>query len=101
MKDRGMIKWAPFASLMNSQKVINEIMNDKDKINKPILNEDYLNILNTKFLDNSDEIVTIIYFADGLKHSITGKINKIDTINRYLIINQQKIKMSTILDLIC
>lgn len=39
-KDRGMIKWMPFNSLMNGRTVVNNLINEKSKVKMPILSED-------------------------------------------------------------
>ena len=36
-KDRGIIKWLPFESLVSSKQVIDSILHEKNKIKKPIL----------------------------------------------------------------
>lgn len=41
-KDRGIIKWAPFDALVGFNDLIKEMLNNKNKIEKPILNEDRL-----------------------------------------------------------
>ena len=44
-KDRGMIKWAPFNSLINSQYLINSLVFEKTKINKPTISEEEQKII--------------------------------------------------------
>ena len=36
-KDRGIIKWLPFDSLVNSKSVVESILYEKRKVKKPIL----------------------------------------------------------------
>ena len=45
---RGMVKWAPFATLPEQFERIHEYILDQDKIQRPTLSEDQLNELNCK-----------------------------------------------------
>ena len=38
--DRGIIKWQPFNSLINGKLVINSLLLEREKINKPIISEE-------------------------------------------------------------
>ena len=50
-KDRGMIKWAPFNSLINSQYLINSLVFEKTKINKPTISEEEQKIIEEKIIE--------------------------------------------------
>ena len=39
-KDRGMIKWMPFNSLINSNEIVKSLIHEKSKITKPIISEE-------------------------------------------------------------
>ena len=60
MINRDIIKWQPFDSLVSSQKMINSIVNEKAKINKPILSSDQLNQLNDLIIEYFYEQINII-----------------------------------------
>lgn len=40
IKGRGMIKWNPFKSVIEQYEVINQMIEDQNKVNKPILTDD-------------------------------------------------------------
>lgn len=93
MTNRGMIKWAPFNSIINNKAVIKEINNTKSKIIKPILlEEELLNIENT--IITAKELglsVTITYFYAGKLKDLTGYITKLNQIKKEITINHQVI----------
>ena len=66
-EERGMIKWAPFSSVVNADILINEIENEKSKIPKPIIEEDkYYEIENDILYSlNNNEYISIEYFKNG------------------------------------
>lgn len=89
MHDRGMIKWAPFSSVINSKYLIKEIEKEKTKINKPILSDDeILNIekLIKESFYNRIPIYLKIY-QNGYIKEIKGTILKIDSPNNRIILN--------------
>ena len=90
--DRGIIKWAPFDSVISSKKVIRDIENSKHKIVKPILSEDELNNIESIILDsyhNKDEI-EIKYFYNGKYYKIKNIISKIDNIKKIIVLDNNK-----------
>ena len=79
-KDRGMIKWMPFNSLMNGRTVINNLMNEKNKIKMPILSEDEKQELENKIINayyTKDKII-ITYYKNGYLLKNKSYIKKID-----------------------
>ena len=92
MRDRGMIKWQPFDSLINSKQVINDILQAKKKINKPILSLDQQNYLNTLLLESfyNQSKVIIKYFFENNVNTITGTISHIDQNKKLIVVNDIK-----------
>ena len=78
--DRGIIKWQPFDSVTPSKKMIDKLLNEKLKINKPILSEEQLNSIQNGLFEayNNEIITTIEYYKNGY---ILKEIGKIATIN--------------------
>ena len=72
-KDRGMIKWAPFNSVVNSKELTKEILKERERIILPTLSEDnYYQIeqmiINAYFTKST---VTIVYFENGYLYNCT------------------------------
>jgi len=88
MKQRGMVKWQPFASLPEQAGYIQKVLYDIKKIDKPILSDDQLEELNWKLnaLSQTKEWVKITYFYDGYLYLVEGFICKIDFFKQSIII---------------
>lgn len=102
MSDRKMIKWQPFNSLMNPNKVINEILYEKEKIKKPVLSTDQLVILQQKIIlaYESNIEVNITYYNNGYLKNKTGIIKTIDRTNHKIIFdNNQYLYLDTVIDI--
>ncbi len=98
MKQRGMVKWQPFASLPEQAEYINKLIHEMNKVDRPILSEDQLNELNEilfRCFENK-EVVSLNYYHDGYIYLVEGKIIKIDGIRKMIVIenNQKRDKFS-------
>lgn len=82
---RGKIKWQAFATLPQQFEILEQIIKDQNKIEKPLLTHDSLDNLDQIFQIKiqNDELCTISYWEDGSISNYTGKILKINTINGY------------------
>lgn len=82
---RGKIKWQAFATLPQQFEILEQIIKDQNKIEKPLLTHDSLDNLDQIFQIKiqNDELCTISCWEDGSISNYTGKILKIDTINGY------------------
>lgn len=99
MIDRGIIKWQPFNSCINSNEIINDIKNKKDRKEFPILSEDQTLIIeqtiNDAFILKIK--VNIEYFFDGKINNICGIIKFINFSQKYLYIENRNIYFKQIL----
>ncbi|NRQ69741.1 YolD-like family protein [Bacillus cereus] len=84
LRGRGMVKWQPFASLPEQFEGIREILNDLNKVPKPIVTEDMkkqLQIGLVQSLQNKEEI-HISYYRDGMVHDMYINVLHIEPITR-------------------
>jgi YolD-like protein len=91
MKQRGMVKWQPFASLPEQAGYIQSLLYDLNKIEKPQLSDDQLEELNRKlneFFQNK-EWIKMSYFYDGYVYLVEGVIQKVDVINQSIMIENR------------
>ncbi|QVK18084.1 YolD-like family protein [Mycoplasmatota bacterium] len=98
MKQRGMVKWQPFASLPEQAEYINKLIYEMNKVPRPILSDDQLDELNERlyrYFENK-EMVSLHYYHDGYIYLVEGIIDKIDIIKKTIIIdnNHKKDKFS-------
>lgn len=105
MKQRGMVKWQPFASLPEQANYINNLIYKMNKIERPILSEDQLNELNEKLFVcfENKETICLEYFYDGYIYLVEGIIIKINPIKKTIIIEnnnkRDQFSISSIVDI--
>ncbi|PEZ20345.1 YolD-like family protein [Bacillus cereus] len=84
LKGRGMVKWRPFASLPEQFMGINEMLNDLNKVPKPIVSEDMWEQIERGLIhsmQNHEEIL-ISYYRDGLIHDMYINVLNIEPMLR-------------------
>ncbi|KRG08822.1 YolD-like family protein [Staphylococcus sp. NAM3COL9] len=97
---RGMVKWAPFATLPEQFETIQKYLVDQNKIDRPILSDDQLNELNLQLHQalHTDSYIHIEYYQAGWLETIHIKIKNIDITHMFLegypIHTQETIKLS-------
>ena len=95
---RGMIKWKPFNSLLNSND-IKELEKRKEKKEKPILMIDRINEINyliTKSIKEKTNL-EVKHYKNDLFYITRGKIEKINTIEKYILIDNTRIYFKNII----
>ena len=98
-EERGMIKWAPFASVIDSSILVNEILEEKSKINKPTLTDEKYSSIEEDILYSfkNNEYINIEYFKNGKIYKIKEKVSKIDTFSKCIILsNKTKLNFNII-----
>ncbi|KKI52591.1 MAG: YolD-like family protein [Staphylococcus equorum] len=97
---RGMVKWAPFATLPEQFETIQQYLVDQNKIDRPILSDDQLNELNLQLHQalHTDSYIYIEYYQAGWLETTHIKIKNIDMTHMFLegypIHTQETIKLS-------
>ena len=77
---RGMIKWAPFATMPEQFENVQNLIDSQDKITRPVLTDDRVDLLNRKmsYAMNHKLPVKIEYYYDGYRYTVDVEIIKID-----------------------
>lgn len=98
---RKMIKWKAFYSIPELSKVVDELEDKKNKVEKPTLLPDAYEEMNYNLETalNKNQIIEIKYFKNGMFKTKSGNIKKIDPINKYLIIDNERIYFKNIIKL--
>lgn len=67
MRGRGMIKWMPFDSLSSSKIMVQTILKEKSKVQKPLLSEEQLQELEAKMWEGFHNGIPlrIVYYFHG------------------------------------
>ncbi|MCQ1407278.1 YolD-like family protein [Staphylococcus aureus] len=105
---RGMIKWAPFATLPEQFETIQQYIIDQNKITRPVLSDDQLAGLNIRLHEALQyaQPVEVKFYNNGFVDSVRLTIYRIDAINYEIdgyVYNQQqrqKISIFDILDIV-
>ena len=92
MHDRGMIKWAPFNSVLNSKYLIKEIENDKAKIYKPSLSDEQMEYLENKIFESYFNVIPIeiTIYQKGYLKIIKGTVTKILKAQQKIVLDNGK-----------
>ncbi|MUK89169.1 YolD-like family protein [Ornithinibacillus sp. L9] len=100
MHDRGSIKWT---SMMMPEHI--QMLRDLDKQyhykQKPVLDDQELQEINNKLLlaIHNNLTVAVKYYKDHDYHYVTGKLKKIDAIEKYILFEDfTKINLHDVLD---
>lgn len=105
---RGMIKWAPFATLPEQFETIQQYIIDQNKITRPVLSDDQLAELKIRLHEALQyaQPVEVKFYNNGFVDSVRLTIYRIDAINYEIdgyVYNQQqrqKISIFDILDIV-
>jgi hypothetical protein len=99
MSDRGMKKWAAYASLIEQKGTIVRMKQSKARIEKPHVSQDQAAIINANLLNAKGQIGLLVYFEDGKKITEKGIIKHINFDEKWLKINEKIINFSSLLDM--
>jgi hypothetical protein len=99
MSDRGMKKWAPYASLIEQKGTIAKMKNHREKVKTPHLSQEMANEINDGLLRAKDQNVIIDYFFEGNKHQVAGLVTKMNFEQKWLIIDKLTLPFDLILSI--
>lgn len=89
---RRMIKWMPFKTMPQQYEILDDYIEDQNKIDMPILSDEQVQILNDKLNDKiqSNAQSTVEYWRNGYTFSIQGYIRKVDVLEGTLTITNER-----------
>lgn len=101
LRDRGMVKWAPYKSLPEQEDYLEKMEEKKNKVDKPLLSDDELIELDTKLSTyNRGDPISIEYYDYGFIKIVDDYLDYIDTINKRIVLkNRMSIPVSNVLSL--
>ncbi|WP_323705952.1 YolD-like family protein [Mammaliicoccus sciuri] len=105
-KGRGMIKWQPFASVPQQYEIINQHIENQNKVDKPKLDDMALRELNNVLAEKLyyNPSATIKYWENGYFKEIECDINKFDSeYNKLEVLKDDekvKLKMDCIVEIL-
>lgn len=97
---REMIKWKPFNTLLKNND-IDLILKEKEKMNKPIISKDRINEIDyvLKEAISYNKTIEVKYWNAGSLKYVTGVINKINTNEKYILINNRRMYFKNIINI--
>ncbi|HFE2433231.1 TPA: YolD-like family protein [Staphylococcus aureus] len=99
-KGRDKVKWSPFKTVSDQYKLLDEYIEEQNKVDMPLLSDDQLQILNeTVYYNSMNNILTeISYWDNGYINSMECYINKVNLLERVMVVTNKhrgtKIKIS-------
>lgn len=92
-KDRGIIKWQPFNSIVGEKELINSLLKEKQKIKKPILSLEQQRKIEEKLVEAYYEQipVTLKIYKNGLVYQFTSNILSMDYVFKKITLKTGKI----------
>ncbi len=98
MIDRGMVKWAPFNSVINGNDVKKVLNDKKNKINKPNLSDEQIEEIENCVVNaySNKTNITLLYYYSSKLIKISGIIKKLDPINKRILINDKYLYFNNI-----
>lgn len=99
-KDRGMMKYAPYQSLVEQSASLRKLRYNKNKKEKPVISNERAEEINAVLSSYNNEEVIIRFFEDGYLYYIEGKIEKIEPMYRFLKINDKKIEFKNLIEIV-
>lgn len=98
--NRGMKKWTPYKSLIEQEKYIKQLHDNKSKLERPIISNDIKEKINNILSNYTKQLVKLKYYHNGQIFVIISKINSIDVINKKILFSKNKcINFIDIIDL--
>lgn len=91
-KGRGKNKWSPFASIPAQYEMLQQHIDDQNKIERPHLSEDQLTIINetVHIKMNNHEPALIEYWKQGYFYQQVAFIKEINILDRVLVISNEQ-----------
>jgi len=101
MSDRGMKKWAPFASLIEQSTCLEKMRYEKNKIEKPSISSDLAAKINAILLNCVNQSMKVEYFYDGYIYHVTTVLKYVNKVRKTVVFEAGEIPMNAILDIDC
>jgi hypothetical protein len=99
VSDRGMKKWAPYASLIEQKGTIHSMKKDRTKVKKPLLSQEQASSINDILLKSHGKTLMIRFYEQGFIYEDRFVVKKIDLDYKKLICDRQTINFNQLLNL--
>ena len=97
--DRGMMKWAPYQSLIEQGKYLAEMREKRSRVPRPLISSDRAEEINEILINYGGERVKARYWQDGHIYEFVDDIKKIDGTGKTLYFSTRSIAFKDLLNL--
>jgi hypothetical protein len=101
MKDRGMVKWAPYKSLTEQEDFMKAMRRKKAETPKPSISSDKAERINDLLVNYAGQEVAIDFYLAGSVKESRGVLVRVDTIYKFIEMNGIRIPFNSIVDAYC
>lgn len=98
-EDRGMVKWAPYQSLVEHGQRLAALREEKSRIPRPQISSEKAEEINDILTHYEKEPVKAEYWENGHLYSLLDTISKIDPLNHFLDIGGKEIPFPNLIGL--
>ncbi len=100
MRDRGMMKWKPFASLTEYDSYYQKMLEEKKKVSKPLISEDEAEEINTILVNSTPGVnLEVKFFAGGFIRTKIGSLIKVDPYEKRLFLDNLVVPFDNLLSI--
>ena len=99
MKDRGMMKWAPYKSLDRQSDFIAKTLYEQGKREKPLISEERAEKIDALLRSYQNEEVIATYYEGGYIYEAKGTIDVIDRYKKKIFVGEREIPFSKLIDI--
>jgi hypothetical protein len=96
MSDRGMKKWAPYASLIEQKGTLRRMKHARTESPKPLLSSDRAQELNEIILKSVGQTIVVQWYEDGQLNECSTVVTKIDLDQKIMKTTHRIIVLSSI-----
>lgn len=87
---RGMIKWAPFATMPEQYEKIDRMIEDQAHVTEPSLNNELLQDIEITLRDNIGKILVLRYWDAGYEVQLECKLEYIDNWSQMIVVSKKE-----------
>lgn len=99
MSDRGMKKWAPYASLIEQSTILEEMFYEKNKKVKPSISNERAEKINQILSNYQGQTLKIKYYYEGYLYEVSVVLKRVDALNKKVILEDGSIPFKEIIDI--
>ncbi|HCT3180771.1 YolD-like family protein [Staphylococcus aureus] len=92
---RGIVKWQPFKTMPQQYEMIDQYIEDQNKVDIPLLSDDQLQLINEKvqYKMKNHIVSDVSYWKDGYISTLQCYISNVDTLEGIMLVTSEKDKM--------